>query len=65
MAVFTRDFSTTAMAINNDEREFFVTLGERITALRKARTTQVQLARTLGVSQQTIQAYGSGQAASR
>lgn len=50
-----------AMAISNEEREFFVALGERITQLRKARgITQVQLAETLGVSQQTVQAYEVG-----
>jgi len=50
-----------AMAISSEEREFFVALGERITHLRKARgITQVQLAETLGVSQQTVQAYEVG-----
>jgi len=49
------------MTISHEEREFFVTLGERIAQLRKARgITQVQLAQTLGVSQQTVQAYEVG-----
>ena len=53
--------STTAMAISNEERAFFIALGERIATLRKARgITQVQLAEMLGVSQQTIQAYEVG-----
>lgn len=61
MAVFMHDISTAAMAISNEEKEFFIALGERITRLRKARgITQVQLADMLGVSQQTIQAYEVG-----
>ena len=61
MAGLFHNVSTTAMAISNEEREFFIALGERIATLRKARgITQVQLAETLGVSQQTIQAYEVG-----
>lgn len=49
------------MPITTEERDFFIALGERITQFRKARgITQVQLAETLGVSQQTIQAYEVG-----
>lgn len=49
------------MAISTEERLFFAALGERIAALRRARNvTQAQLAETLGVSQQTIQAYEAG-----
>ena len=49
------------MAISSDERQFFVTLGERIAQLRKARNlTQTQLAEVLGVSQQTVHAYEAG-----
>ncbi len=60
MAVFMHHIPA-AMAISTEEREFFVVLGERITHLRKARgITQVQLAETLGVSQQTVQAYEVG-----
>ena len=61
MAVLTHDISVAAMPITTEERDFFVALGERITQFRKARgVTQVQLAETLGVSQQTIQAYEVG-----
>lgn len=47
--------------LSSDERQFFVTLGERIAQMRKARSiTQVQLAEALGVSQQTVYAYEAG-----
>ena len=60
MADFTTHL-TTAMAISNDEREFFVALGTRIAELRKTRSvTQTQLTQALDVSQQTIQAYEVG-----
>jgi transcriptional regulator with XRE-family HTH domain len=50
-----------AVAISQDEREFFTVLGARVARLRKeASITQVQLAETLGVSQQTINAYEMG-----
>ena len=50
-----------AMTINKEERAFFAHLGERVAQLRKERSiTQVQLAQTLQVSQQTIQAYEVG-----
>lgn len=46
------------MAISPDERAFFVELGARIAELRKAQgITQIQMADTLGVSQQTINSY--------
>jgi len=49
------------MTISDDERTFFAGLGERVAQLRKARSiTQVQLAESLGVSQQTVQAYEVG-----
>ncbi|EER62090.1 transcriptional regulator, XRE family [Acidovorax delafieldii 2AN] len=49
------------MAISSEERDFLVTLGERIAAQRQAcGITQVQLAEVLGVSQQTVQAYEVG-----
>jgi len=49
------------MTISDDERIFFAGLGDRVAQLRKARNiTQVQLAESLGVSQQTIQAYEVG-----
>lgn len=50
------------MAISQDERDFFVALGNRIAQHRKeSNLTQVQLAATLGVSQPTINAYELGQ----
>lgn len=49
------------MAISDQERTFFIELGERVAALRKLQgITQVQLADTLDVSQQTMQAYEVG-----
>ncbi len=46
------------MAISPNERAFFVQLGARIAELRKAqRITQIQMAKALGVSQQTINSY--------
>ncbi len=61
MAVILHRCSTAAMTISTEERDFFVTLGERIASLRKVHNiTQVQLAETLGVSQQTVQAYEMG-----
>jgi transcriptional regulator with XRE-family HTH domain len=49
------------MTTSDEERTFFARLGERVAQLRKARNiTQVQLAESLGVSQQTIQAYEVG-----
>ena len=50
-----------AMPADRDEKQFFKELGARIAELRRAQTiTQVQLAETLGVSQQTVTAYESG-----
>lgn len=61
MAVHLVDRPTTAMAISTDERAFFVSMGERIAALRRTHNvTQVQLAEALGVSQQTLQSYEVG-----
>lgn len=49
------------MTISTEERDFFVAMGERIAALRRANNvTQVQLAEALGVSQQTLQSYEVG-----
>jgi len=51
-----------AMAISNDERDFFISFGERLAQLRRAKgLTQVQLADLLAVSQQAVTAYESGQ----
>ncbi len=53
--------SSLAMTISTTERDFFIELGARIAALRKARNiTQVQLAEKLGISQQTLQSYECG-----
>ncbi|MFO0089646.1 MAG: helix-turn-helix transcriptional regulator [bacterium] len=61
MAATPQDFYKAAMAISSDERQFFVTMGERIAQLRKERNiTQTQLAEVLGVSQQTVHAYEAG-----
>ena len=50
-----------AMAISQDERDFFIALGKRIAGLRKeTHLTQVQLAEVLGVSQAAINAYEAG-----
>lgn len=49
------------MAISNDERAFFIALGSRIAAQRKAQgITQVELAETLGVSQQAMNSFEKG-----
>ncbi|VTR35937.1 Helix-turn-helix [Serratia fonticola] len=45
--------------ISSEERDFFIALGKRHYRLRKERTiTQTELAEQLGVSQQTVQAWG-------
>jgi transcriptional regulator with XRE-family HTH domain len=50
----------TAMTLQ-DEREFFKAMGARIAQLRKnSGITQVQLAQTLGVSQQTVASWEVG-----
>jgi transcriptional regulator with XRE-family HTH domain len=60
MAVFNTDIQV-PMAINDQERAFFIDLGWRVAELRKQQgITQVQLADTLGVSQQTVQGYEAG-----
>lgn len=51
----------TAMAISQDERAFFIALGNRIARLRKeSQITQVQLAEALGISQSAMNAYELG-----
>lgn len=61
MAALLHDPLFPAMAINSDERQFFVAMGERIAQLRKAHNlTQAQLAEVLGVAQQTVQGYEAG-----
>ncbi|RMH87484.1 XRE family transcriptional regulator [Lysobacter pythonis] len=49
------------MAISDDERAFFIALGQRIAQQRKAcGITQVQLAEQLGVSQQAMNSFEKG-----
>ena len=49
------------VAISKEDRAFFIALGTRIAELRKTQNiTQVQLAETLGISQQTMNAYEMG-----
>src|SRR3569833_4154347 len=49
------------MAISASERAFFERLGTRIAELRKQQDiTQVEMAKALGVSQQTINSYEVG-----
>jgi transcriptional regulator with XRE-family HTH domain len=51
----------THMAISANERAFFERLGNRVAELRRAQDiTQVEMAATLGVSQQTINSYEVG-----
>jgi len=60
MAVITHS-THVPMAINDQERSFFIDLGLRVAELRKQQNiTQVQLAETLDVSQQTMQGYEAG-----
>jgi transcriptional regulator with XRE-family HTH domain len=61
MAIHLHGPFAATMAISTEDREFFVTLGERIATLRRSHdVTQVQLAEVLGVSQQTLQSYEVG-----
>jgi len=49
------------VASDNDDRQFFQELGDRIRSFRKAQgLTQVQLAERLGYSQQQILSYEKG-----
>lgn len=49
------------MAISDDERAFFIALGQRIAEQRKAHAiTQVQLAEQLGISQQAMNSFEKG-----
>ena len=49
------------MAISSDERAFFIALGQRIADQRKAQgITQVELAATLGISQQAMNSFEKG-----
>jgi transcriptional regulator with XRE-family HTH domain len=58
---FLSDLNLDSMAISTSERAFFTRLGARVAELRKGRDiTQVEMAQTLGVSQQTINSYEVG-----
>lgn len=49
------------MAISDDERTFFIALGGRIAQQRKTQSiTQVELAETLGISQQAMNSFEKG-----
>jgi transcriptional regulator with XRE-family HTH domain len=57
----TKHFERYHMAISSSERAFFERLGARVADLRKAQNiTQVEMAKTLSVSQQTINSYEVG-----
>jgi len=50
--------ATVSMTLSAEEREFFVSLGERIASLRRDHAvTQVKLAEVRSMSQQTMQSY--------
>ncbi|MQL48221.1 helix-turn-helix domain-containing protein [Photorhabdus khanii] len=50
-----------AASISSEEQVFMMTLGQRISALRKhAGLTQAQLAQALNVSQQAVQSWEAG-----
>ena len=54
------------MAISDDERAFFIELGQRIAQRRKEQgLTQAQLAELLGVSQQAMNSFEKAGAAFR
>lgn len=56
-----RPFSTELDPMTQDEKAFFKALGVRIAELRKdSSITQVQLAKTMGVSQQTVASWEVG-----
>jgi len=56
-----RPFSTELDPMTQDEKAFFKALGVRIAELRKdSGITQVQLAKTMGVSQQTVASWEVG-----
>lgn len=49
------------MAISDDDRAFFIALGQRIAIQRKAQDiTQVELAERLGISQQAMNSFEKG-----
>jgi transcriptional regulator with XRE-family HTH domain len=56
-----RSHSPHGMAISDDDRAFFIALGQRIATQRKAQDiTQVELAERLGISQQAMNSFEKG-----
>ena len=56
-----RSHTPHGMAISDDERAFFIALGQRIAEQRKAQDiTQVELAERLGISQQAMNSFEKG-----
>lgn len=56
-----RSHSPHGMAISDDERAFFIALGQRIAVQRKTQDiTQVELAERLGISQQAMNSFEKG-----
>lgn len=56
-----RSHSPHGMAISDDDRAFFIALGQRIAIQRKAQDiTQVELAERLGISQQAMNSFEKG-----
>ncbi|WP_225444874.1 helix-turn-helix domain-containing protein [Pseudomarimonas arenosa] len=56
-----RSIASHPMAISDDERAFFIELGQRIAQRRKDQgITQMQLAELLGVSQQAMNSFEKG-----
>lgn len=56
-----RSHTSHGMAISDDERAFFIALGQRIAVQRKTQDiTQVELAERLGISQQAMNSFEKG-----
>lgn len=56
-----RSHTLHGMAISDDERAFFIALGQRIAVQRKTQDlTQVELAERLGISQQAMNSFEKG-----
>lgn len=57
----TRPHRAPHMAVSDEDRAFYVELGQRIAVLRRGQgLTQVQLAEAMGVAQQTLAHYEAG-----
>jgi transcriptional regulator with XRE-family HTH domain len=56
------DFGLLDEQMNDDDKQFYQQLGQRVATLRKEQhLTQVQLAQILGISQQLMAAHEAGQ----